>query len=83
MDLQDILERFSFDNICRNAFGVDPGCLHSSLPATRIAEAFDCATEISFGRLLSIAPEVMVGIKRLLNVGSERRLTVEGLLARC
>lgn len=74
VDLQDILQRFSFDNICRVAFGVDPGCLHPSLPATRIAEAFDSATEISFGRFLSIAPEVMMGIKRLLNVGSERRL---------
>jgi cytochrome P450 len=74
VDLQDILQRFSFDNICRVAFGVDPRCLDPSLPTSRIAEAFDSATEISFGRFLSIAPEVMVGIKRLLNVGSERRL---------
>jgi cytochrome P450 len=74
VDLQDILQRFSFDNICRVAFGVDPGCLQPSLPTSRFAEAFDCATEISFGRFLYLAPEFMMGIKRLLNVGSERRL---------
>ncbi|KAK4404722.1 cytochrome [Sesamum angolense] len=27
LDVQDILERFAFDNICKVAFNVDPGCL--------------------------------------------------------
>uniref|UniRef100_A0A2K1X9Z8 Cytochrome P450 n=1 Tax=Populus trichocarpa TaxID=3694 RepID=A0A2K1X9Z8_POPTR len=27
LDLQDILERFAFDNICKVAFNVDPACL--------------------------------------------------------
>ncbi|KAK4838732.1 hypothetical protein QYF36_016007 [Acer negundo] len=27
LDLQYVLERFTFDNICKVAFNVDPGCL--------------------------------------------------------
>ncbi|CAN6483857.1 unnamed protein product [Victoria cruziana] len=27
LDLQDVLERFAFDNVCRIAFGEDPACL--------------------------------------------------------
>ncbi|MFS7944842.1 putative alkane 1-monooxygenase [Helianthus anomalus] len=27
VDLQDLLERYSFDNICKVAFNFDPGCL--------------------------------------------------------
>ncbi|KAL4650220.1 hypothetical protein ACB092_01G071300 [Castanea dentata] len=31
LDLQDILERFAFDNICKLAFNVDPSCLKKDL----------------------------------------------------
>eukprot|EP01018_Ginkgo_biloba_P035892 Gb_02832 [translate_table: standard] len=73
LDLQDILQRFAFDNICGVAFGVDPGCLHPSLPSSRFAEAFDDATDISRQRSLSIFSYPW-RIKRMLNLGSERRL---------
>ncbi|GLJ48911.1 hypothetical protein SUGI_1031740 [Cryptomeria japonica] len=73
IDMQDVLHRFAFDNICKVAFGVDPACLHSSLPRSPFAEAFDDATHISSGRFFYIFPYLW-RIKRFLNVGSERKL---------
>ncbi|WOL01147.1 Cytochrome P450 [Canna indica] len=32
IDLQDVLLRLTFDNVCMIAFGIDPGCLHPGLP---------------------------------------------------
>ncbi|XP_031495339.1 cytochrome P450 94A2-like [Nymphaea colorata] len=32
LDLQDVLERFAFDNVCRVAFGEDPACLRQVSP---------------------------------------------------
>nr|ATG29917.1 CYP94P5 [Taxus chinensis] len=73
LDLQDLLQRFAFDNICKVAFGVDAGCLDMSLPESKLAEAMDVATMLS--SLRSTEPLAMVWkIKRFLNVGSERRL---------
>ncbi|KAJ7524956.1 hypothetical protein O6H91_17G029300 [Diphasiastrum complanatum] len=72
-DLQELLTRFSFDNICQIAFGVDPACLHFSLPAVKFAEAFDEATGIVAERFMCIHP-LLWKIMRALNIGSERRL---------
>ena len=47
LDLQDILARFTFDNIARIAFGVDPGCLAPGLPSVPFAQAFDAATKVT------------------------------------
>ncbi|KAJ4838165.1 hypothetical protein Tsubulata_029902 [Turnera subulata] len=46
IDLQDVLQRFSFDNICKFSFGLDPGCLDSSLPIPLFAESFDLASRL-------------------------------------
>lgn len=75
IDLQDILQRFAFDNICRIAFGYDPGYLTPSLPETEFAKAFDEATVLSAERLRQISPLVWK-VKRVLNVGSERKLRI-------
>ncbi|KAF8009301.1 hypothetical protein BT93_J0335 [Corymbia citriodora subsp. variegata] len=73
LDLQDVFRRFSFDSICKFSFGLDPGCLKLSLPASEFAEAFDTASRLSAERAMS--PSSLVWrIKRLLNIGSERRL---------
>ncbi|KAJ0970096.1 hypothetical protein J5N97_022973 [Dioscorea zingiberensis] len=32
LDLQDVLLRLTFDNVCMIAFGIDPGCLRPGLP---------------------------------------------------
>uniref|UniRef100_A0A0C9S666 TSA: Wollemia nobilis Ref_Wollemi_Transcript_11722_1825 transcribed RNA sequence n=1 Tax=Wollemia nobilis TaxID=56998 RepID=A0A0C9S666_9CONI len=73
MDLQDVLYRFAFDNICRVAFGVDPCYLLPSMPTSSFAQAFDDASDISAGRFFSAVP-FLWRIKRLLNIGCERRL---------
>ncbi|KAK1669982.1 hypothetical protein QYE76_058141 [Lolium multiflorum] len=76
VDLQDVLKRFAFDNICGVAFGVDCSTLleledggqHEAFFA-----AFDDAVEITFARILH--PTTLVWrAMRLANVGSERRM---------
>ncbi|TKY62007.1 fatty acid omega-hydroxylase [Spatholobus suberectus] len=73
LDLQDVFKRFSFDSICRFSFGLDPMCLELSLPISDFALSFDLASKLSAERAMSVSPLVWK-IKRLLNVGTERRL---------
>ncbi|XP_071723426.1 cytochrome P450 94A2-like [Rutidosis leptorrhynchoides] len=75
LDLQDILQRFAFDNICKIAFGFDPECLLPSLPKSEFAEAFDYCVMVCTERLRGLFP-IIWKVKRLLNVGDERRLRV-------
>eukprot|EP00850_Spirogloea_muscicola_P012888 SM000085S23238 [mRNA] locus=s85:170102:172350:- [translate_table: standard] len=72
VDLQDVLLRFTFDNICQVGFDVDPGCLLRGLPEVPFARAFDAATRTSFLRFAG--PPIVWKVKALLNVGSEREL---------
>ncbi|KAK8674462.1 hypothetical protein V6N13_112753 [Hibiscus sabdariffa] len=75
LDLQEILQRFAFDNICKIAFGFDPACLSPSLPSAEFAEAFEDATVISsrrFRAFLSLSWK----IKRFFDVGSEKKLRI-------
>ncbi|KAK7312639.1 hypothetical protein VNO77_36647 [Canavalia gladiata] len=73
LDLQDILRRFSFDNICKFSFGLDPGCLLLSLPVSNLAVSFDLASKLSAERAMMASPFIWK-IKRLLNIGSEKKL---------
>ncbi|KAI9083912.1 hypothetical protein K1719_034170 [Acacia pycnantha] len=73
LDLQDILQRFAFDNICKIAFGFDPEYLSPSLGQSKFALAFDAAVEISGRRSSHIHPLIW-RIKKLLNIGSEKKL---------
>ncbi|KAJ9543546.1 hypothetical protein OSB04_023253 [Centaurea solstitialis] len=73
LDLQDILQRFAFDNICKIAFGYDPAYLTPSLPQAKFAVAFDDGVRISTERFRYISP-VIWKIQKLLNIGSEKRL---------
>ncbi|KAB1226635.1 Cytochrome P450 94A1 [Morella rubra] len=77
IELQDILQRFTFDNICHVVFGVNPACLTSdniyqNLPSSDIFKAFDDAVDISLSRVLSPLPLIWE-MKRFFNMGSERR----------
>lgn len=77
IDLQDILRRFSFDNICRVAFGVDPGWLdpNNAMDKSQIssfATAFDYAVEVASNRFMSPLPAIWK-MKRLLNIGEEKK----------
>ncbi|GAB4830490.1 hypothetical protein Ancab_020201 [Ancistrocladus abbreviatus] len=73
LDLQDILKRFTFDNICKIAFGYDPRYLTPSLPEAPFATAFEEAVEISSQRFRTFLP-IMWKVQRFFNIGSERKL---------
>ncbi|CAN4084254.1 unnamed protein product [Withania somnifera] len=75
VDLQDILQRFAFDNICKIAFGYDPGYLLPSLPEAEFAVAFEDSVRLSSQRFMLPFPLIWK-IKRALNVGSERKLRI-------
>ncbi|KAJ4959871.1 hypothetical protein NE237_019781 [Protea cynaroides] len=72
VDLQDVLLRFTFDNICMVAFGVDTGCLAVHLPDIPFARAFEQATELTLWRFL--VPPFVWKTTRFFRVGPERRL---------
>nr|QWK52386.1 cytochrome P450 86C1 [Isatis tinctoria] len=71
-DLQDVLLRFTFDNICMSAFGVDPGSLEIDLPDIPFAKAFEEATEYTLARFLM--PPFVWKPMRFLGIGYERKL---------
>ncbi|XP_008674521.1 cytochrome P450 94A1 [Zea mays] len=84
VDLQDVLKRFAFDNICGVAFGVEGSTLLELEEAggrgrgrprrhDTFFEAFDAAVEISFARMLHPTAVVWKAMQ-LAGVGSERRL---------
>ncbi|KAH9321579.1 hypothetical protein KI387_016218, partial [Taxus chinensis] len=74
IDLQDVLLRFNFDNICMSVLGRDPGCLcDENLPAEdSFARAFDEAIESCTYRLM--VPSLIWKFMRFLNVGFEKKL---------
>ncbi|CAN4114383.1 unnamed protein product [Withania somnifera] len=63
LDLQDVFRRFSFDNICKFSFGLDPGCLELSLPLSHF----------SIQRAMAASPLIWK-MKRLLDIGTEKKL---------
>nr|O81117.2 RecName: Full=Cytochrome P450 94A1; AltName: Full=P450-dependent fatty acid omega-hydroxylase [Vicia sativa]AAD10204.1 CYP94A1 [Vicia sativa] len=73
LDFQDILQRFTFDNICNIAFGYDPEYLTPSTNRSKFAEAYEDATEISSKRFRLPLP-IIWKIKKYFNIGSEKRL---------
>ncbi|KAL2942300.1 Cytochrome P450 94A2 [Bienertia sinuspersici] len=73
IDLQDILQRFAFDNICNISFGYDPEYLTPSLPHSKFATAFDDAVRISARRFRTFFP-IIWKIRRFLNIGPEKKL---------
>ncbi|XAR60714.1 Unspecific monooxygenase [Bertholletia excelsa] len=72
VDLQDLLLRLTFDNICGLTFGKDPETLSPCLPENSFAIAFDSATEATLQRFLY--PGFLWRLKKLLCVGAELRL---------
>ncbi|CAL9136529.1 unnamed protein product [Musa acuminata var. zebrina] len=88
LDLQDVLERFAFDNICSLVFGEDPRCLGGgSEEGERFFHAFDEATRLSVDRAMQ--PFTLIWrIKKWLDIGTERQLResmeiVHGFVDRC
>lgn len=73
VDLQDLLLRLTFDNICGLAFGQDPQTLAAGLPENGFALSFDRATEATLQRF--ILPEMVWKLKKWLRLGMEVSLT--------
>ncbi|KAG8653560.1 cytochrome P450 86A8 [Manihot esculenta] len=73
IDLQDLLLRLTFDNICGLAFGKDPQTCAPGLPDNSFSSAFDRATEASLQRF--ILPEVLWKFKKWLRLGMEVSLS--------
>ncbi|KDP25417.1 hypothetical protein JCGZ_20573 [Jatropha curcas] len=69
VDLQDLLLRLTFDNICGLAFGKDPQTLSPELPENGFAVSFDRATEATLQRI--ILPEVVWKLRKWLRLGME------------
>ncbi|XP_058224572.1 cytochrome P450 86A8-like [Rhododendron vialii] len=69
VDLQDLMLRLTFDNICGLAFGKDPQTLSPGLPDNSFAAAFDRATEATLQRF--IFPEILWKLKKWLRLGME------------
>ncbi|PON42301.1 Cytochrome P450, E-class, group I [Parasponia andersonii] len=72
IDLQELLLRFTFDNICSAALGVDSGCLALDLPEVPFAKAFEEATELTLFRFL--VPHFVWKPMKLFGLGFEKRL---------
>ncbi|KAH6814541.1 cytochrome P450 [Perilla frutescens var. frutescens] len=72
VDLQDLLLRLTFDNICGLTFGKDPQTLSPDSPENPFAVAFDSATEATLQRLLY--PGFLWRLKKILDAGAENRL---------
>ncbi|KAJ3682297.1 hypothetical protein LUZ60_014870 [Juncus effusus] len=72
LDLQDVLLRLTFDNVCMLAFGTDPGCLSPGLPKIPFAHAFEDATEATIIRF--VTPTAIWKALRMVDLSNECRL---------
>ncbi|KAJ8452671.1 hypothetical protein Cgig2_005007 [Carnegiea gigantea] len=72
VDLQDLLLRLTFDNICGLTFGRDPQTLSPDLPENPFAIAFDSATEAILQRFLY--PGFLWRLQKGFKIGAERKL---------
>ncbi|XP_071695644.1 cytochrome P450 86B1-like [Rutidosis leptorrhynchoides] len=72
IDLQDVLLRFTFDNTCAVAFGVDSGNLEIGLQETAFAKAFE---KVTFASLMRFAiPYYLWKPMKFFRIGFERTL---------
>ncbi|XP_050369926.1 cytochrome P450 86A1-like [Argentina anserina] len=72
VDLQDLLLRLTFDNICGLTFGKDPETLSPDLPNNPFSKAFDNATEATLQRLLY--PSFLWKLQNAFDLGAEKQL---------
>uniref|UniRef100_A0A0E0FUK0 Cytochrome P450 n=1 Tax=Oryza nivara TaxID=4536 RepID=A0A0E0FUK0_ORYNI len=77
LDVQSVLERFAFDNICRVVFDEDPACLaKDSVASPHIAEFMGACNDAQNAILARFNSPIksLWRVKRLFNIESERRL---------
>ncbi|XP_059666684.1 alkane hydroxylase MAH1-like [Cornus florida] len=73
VDLQGLLQRFTFDTICMIVAGHDPGSLSIALPHIPCEKAFFDAEEAIFYR--HILPESLWKLQKWLQIGREKKLS--------
>ncbi|KAG5056387.1 hypothetical protein GLYMA_05G003200v4 [Glycine max] len=73
VDLQDVFNRFTFDNICSIVLGNDPNCLSIDFSEVAIEKAFNEAEESIFYR--HVVPRCVWKIQRWLQIGQEKKMT--------
>ncbi|KAK4439585.1 Alkane hydroxylase MAH1 [Sesamum alatum] len=73
VDLQDIFQRFTFDNICKLVLDYDPQSLSIDLPYVPCEKAFNDVIEALLYR--HVLPESVWKLQKWLGLGKERKLT--------
>ncbi|TKY50478.1 Alkane hydroxylase MAH1 [Spatholobus suberectus] len=73
VDLQDVFNRFTFDNICSTVLGYDPNCLSIDFPQVAIEKAFNEAEESIFHR--HVVPKFVWKLQKWLQIGQEKKMT--------
>ncbi|KAL8046151.1 hypothetical protein ABFS82_08G161900 [Erythranthe guttata] len=73
VDLQEIFQRFAFDNICQLVLEYDPGSLSAALPYIPCEKAFSIALQPLMYR--HVLPEIIWKMQKWLNIGNEKKLS--------
>jgi cytochrome P450 len=73
VDLQDVFNRFTFDNICLIVLGHDPNCLSIDFPEVAAEKAFNQAEESIFYR--HTVPVCVWKLQSWLQIGEEKKMT--------
>ncbi|KEH22136.1 putative cytochrome P450 [Medicago truncatula] len=71
VDLQDIFQRLTFDNICSVVLGFDPKCLSIDLPEIPCERAFTQAEDTLFIR--HVKPKLLWKLQNWFQVGEEKQ----------
>ncbi|KAF2308460.1 hypothetical protein GH714_009791 [Hevea brasiliensis] len=72
VDIQDVLKRFMFDNICLLVLGFDPNSLSPEFPQIPCAKAYDDMSEAAIYR--HTLPGSIWKLQRWLQIGKEKKL---------
>ncbi|RDY09787.1 Alkane hydroxylase MAH1, partial [Mucuna pruriens] len=71
VDLQDVFQRLTFDNICSVILGFDPNCLSIEFPEVACEKAFNEAEDALLYR--HVMPRCMWKLLKWLQVGKEKK----------
>ncbi|GAV68559.1 p450 domain-containing protein [Cephalotus follicularis] len=74
VDMQDLFQRYAFDNICSLVFGFDPNSLSVGFPKFLHAEAFDVIEQAVMYR--HILPTWFWKLEKWLQIGEEKKLKI-------
>ncbi|KAM7278798.1 hypothetical protein ACFE04_005932 [Oxalis oulophora] len=74
VDLQDVFQRFTFDNVCLLVLGFDPKCLSVELLEVSYEKAFDDMGESILYR--HVVPKPVWKFQRWLQIGEEKTLKI-------